>query len=127
MRLITSSIVFIFCVTAVNARLGYDISSERRLQHRKLQWAPDEVAIPEQYIVVFKDNLFTANEDLDFVSEWVNAWHETSVIYEYGSVFRGVVLTKVPLFTLKTMVEDERVAFVEQVSLARVLCACSQP
>ena len=115
MRLFASSILLIFYVRAIDGRVGADISRQRRLQHRKLQWAPDEVAIPEQYIVVFKDNLFTADEDLDFVSEWVNAWHETSIIYEYGSVFRGVVLAGVPLFTLKNMVEDERVAFVEQV------------
>ena len=111
-----SLIVCWLTAVATDARVG--VSDRRRLQHRKLQWAADEVAIENQYIVVFKDDQFDANEELDFVSEWVNnGWSETSVLQEFRSVYRGVVLTNLPLFTLKEVVEDDRVAWVEEVRL----------
>jgi hypothetical protein len=93
--------------------------SERRLWvHRKLRYAEDDVAIFHQYLVVFED--FASSDNLlDYVREWMDGeFGESEVVLEYGTIFKGLVMTNVPQYNLQNIVEDDRVAYVTEVSLA---------
>jgi subtilisin family serine protease len=104
---------------SVESRVGND-QDRRRLEHRKLQWAPDEVAIPQQYLIVLND--FTAAENDFDINDYVNDWlggdfGETEVMLEYGTIYKGLVMKNVQLYTLQKIVQDERVAYVTEVSV----------
>ena len=91
--------------TLVEARIG-----RRRLQHRKLYWADDDVAIQEQFLIVFDDN-DTAQEVQDFLADW-----RAQVLEEYdSSALRGAVVKVSSTNSLINILDDKRVALVQEV------------
>lgn len=90
-------------------------SRRRKLQHRKLRWAPDDAAIADQYIVVFSSTL--NKEEVDRV---VNGWMATAMVgakllHTYDAVLNGIVIQRVSMNVLKLIMQDSRVLYVEEV------------
>ena len=121
MDLVACTLLVVLCLAAaVEGRIG-ESSGLRRLQHRKLQWAAEEVAIPDQYIVVFRDDMLSTTEAHIVAMDWMtSARSETKVLYEYGSAVSGVVFSRLPTNTLEQILDDPRVAYIQQVSHARI-------
>jgi hypothetical protein len=119
MHIAATVAILITLLARAECRVGND-QDRRRLEHRKLQWAEAEVAIPQQYLIVLDD--FSASEidfDIyDYVNDWLGGdFGEAEVVLEYGTIYKGLVMKNVPLYTLKNIVEDERVAYVTEVSV----------
>jgi hypothetical protein len=114
----TTVLALALAAFSVDARIG-DQSSRRRLQHRKLQWAEDDRAIKDQFIVIFGND---ASEEgtKEAVDKWVASNEATEVVFSYGSAYKGVVLKSLQFDSLLEVLDDSLVAFVEEV---RMLCS----
>ena len=99
-------------VAFVAARVGGK-AHRRRLQHRKLFWAKDELAVEEQFVIVFEDN-DTDEEVQDFISQWM-ARDETEVLGAYDSALKGAVIKIGSIKSLIEILDDSRVAFIQEV------------
>lgn len=95
------------------------LQRRRKLLHRKLEWAPDHVAIADQYIVVFSDE--TTKEDVDsMVNKW-RAGGGPRMTHRYDSALNAVVLKRVSHNLLRRILNEDRVAYIDEVSRSDVL------
>ena len=110
-------------LSTANARLGAQkkqVSGKYRrrklLQHRKLYYAPDDDAIPDQYLVVFKDG--DSEEEINaMLNKWLgNALVGAKVVHQYYNAFRAVTISRISINVLRLMLSDSRVLFIEEVS-----------
>ena len=93
-------------------------SSQRRrqLQHRKLQWAADDVAISGSYIVVFNGD-FTPEQAEEQIAGWLSKAPEGStpdIQYVFDDMLNIVTFEGVSMDTLEIMLEDSTVAWIEE-------------
>ena len=108
-------------VWTAQARIGGLESSgnrrRRKLEHRKLQYAPDEFAIPDQYIVVFEDN--DTEDQIDgLLRGWLrNALTGSRVKDQFRSALKAVVINRVSINVLRLILSSKRVKLVEEVSV----------
>jgi hypothetical protein len=123
MKIIQTTLFFLFslALTTTEARVGSgsDRGSKPKrrklLQHRKLQWAKDEYAIADQYIVVFEKK-DTEDEDKKLIKTWLTkALTGSTVIYRYQTALKAVVIKRLSLNILTLILSDTHVLYVEEV------------
>jgi hypothetical protein len=121
-------ILFSLALTTTEARVGGGSGADRRggklkrrklLQHRKLQWAADEYAIPDQYIIVFEDN-DTEEEVKGLIKTWLTrALTGSKVLYRFQDALKAVVIKRLSVNILSLILSDTRIKYVEEVSKIR--------
>lgn len=114
---------FALLSSITQARIGGSGSSSttraqtrRRLQHRKLESAPDEWVVPGQYIIVFEPN--ETEEEMDgLLKGWLRNAFGARVQHRFHSALNGVVVRRLSINILRLILSDKRVLYVEEVSL----------
>lgn len=86
------------------------------LQHRKLRWAEDDVAIPDQFIVVFTPE--TTKEQVNrIVKKWWlnNGFIGTRLLQRYESSINGISIKRVSINILRLLLQNDHVMYIEEV------------
>lgn len=102
--------------TAASTTTGGGRRGRRKLfQHRKLQWAADEDAIPDQYIIVFSPR---SNPDTDdkLIRTWLNnRLSGARVLDRFRMSLNAVVVKRISFPVLRLILQDSNVLYVEEV------------
>lgn len=101
---------------AQNTLRGRNGSRRRELfQHRKMEWAPEESAISDEYLIVF-DEESTTDDVKGLLKGWMKSFLSTAkIINEYNGVtMKTVVVKRVSLHVLKLIMNSDKVKYVEQ-------------
>lgn len=96
-------------------RGGHEPRRRELFQHRKMEWAPEESAISDEYIIVFDET--NSADDVDgLLKGWMKTLLSTAkIVNEYnGITMKTVVVKRVSLPILKLILNSNMVKYVEQ-------------
>ncbi|GAX22254.1 serine protease [Fistulifera solaris] len=117
MKTFLNVILLLHSLVYVGATLRGSHEPRRRelFQHRKMEWAPEDSAISDEYIIVF-DETSTADEVDGLLKRWMRTLLSTAkIVNEYnGLTMKTVVIKRVSLPILKLVLNSSVVKYVEQ-------------
>lgn len=117
MKIFLNFILLSLALADASATLRGSHEPRRRelFQHRKMEWAPEQSAISDEYIIVF-DETSTADDVDGLLARWMKTLLSTAkIVNEYnGITMKTVVVKRVSLPILKLIVNSNIVKYVEQ-------------